>query len=158
MKFFPLVFFLVSCAHAETKQEMGNPASILCVQKGGLVSIAKDHDGNEGGMCNLDRAMVPEWTLYHELNGTKTIAIKKYLSQTQTEPSSTPGQSMSNPATLNCIKVGGKVEIYWTEQGQFGICKFEDKSEIEEWTLFHGASFSGNAKLTALVSSPTPNP
>ena len=44
---------------------------------------------------------------------------------------------IANPASVNCVKKGGKVEIKENVDGsQYGMCKFRDGRECEEWTLF----------------------
>lgn len=44
---------------------------------------------------------------------------------------------ITNPASVNCVKKGGTVEIKENIDGsQYGVCKFEDGRECEEWTLF----------------------
>ncbi len=41
-----------------------------------------------------------------------------------------------NPASVNCIEVGGTLEIRETQNGVYGICTFDDGSQCEEWKLF----------------------
>jgi len=144
-----------------------NPASTFCTQQGGTVVIAKDSQGSENGICKLSQAMLPEWTLFRELvKGEKTIAIQKFLSGSRYEPNPGRGTGMPNPASYNCSQFGGNLELYSVDTGQFGVCKFQDKSGIEEWTLYRGPSDARNALLTSLVSAtttstpatPTPTP
>lgn len=52
-------------------------------------------------------------------------------------PEQTPKKiGMANPASVYCEKLGGTVTIKKTPQGEIGICKLSDNTEIEEWTLF----------------------
>lgn len=44
--------------------------------------------------------------------------------------------SVSNPASVNCIEKGGDSVIKDNEDGQYGVCVFDDKSECEEWAFF----------------------
>lgn len=55
---------------------MANPASVYCVQVGGNLSIQKDAQGNEYGVCNFPNGTsYDEWALYRgEINGTATNA------------------------------------------------------------------------------------
>ena len=47
-------------------------------------------------------------------------------------PSPTPtGQAIANPASENCVKQGGKVEIRMEAGGEVGYCLFADGSECE---------------------------
>jgi putative hemolysin len=41
-----------------------------------------------------------------------------------------------NPAAVYCIKIGGKLRIEKSPQGDLGICMLPDGTEIEEWELF----------------------
>ena len=44
---------------------MPNPAAVYCEEQGGTVSIVKDAEGNEAGMCKLaDGTEVDEWEYY----------------------------------------------------------------------------------------------
>ena len=46
-------------------------------------------------------------------------------------------QTMANPASLNCVKLGGKVEILRDESGnETGYCRFQDGRLCEEWALY----------------------
>jgi protein O-mannosyl-transferase len=58
-----------------------------------------------------------------------------------TEHPSTGNQSkpltMANPASMNCVKLGGKVEIRKDAAGnETGYCRFPDGRLCEEWALF----------------------
>ncbi|MGO3517736.1 putative hemolysin [Acetobacter cibinongensis] len=44
---------------------------------------------------------------------------------------------MPNPATLYCVKKGGKIETrYEDKKGQVNFCRLPDGSVSEEWALF----------------------
>ncbi len=46
---------------------------------------------------------------------------------------------MANPASVNCIQKGGKLEIRTgADGGQVGICIFSDGTECEEWAFMRG--------------------
>jgi putative hemolysin len=45
---------------------------------------------------------------------------------------------IANPASVYCIEQGGELRITDNEQGQYGLCVFEDGSECEEWDFFRG--------------------
>jgi putative hemolysin len=65
---------------------IANPASEYCVQVGGNVSIMKDAQGNEYGVCNFPNGTsYDEWALFRgEINGTATNAttIKPVVNKT----------------------------------------------------------------------------
>lgn len=45
---------------------------------------------------------------------------------------------IANPASTNCINLGGELEIRTDENGgQYGVCMKNEK-ECEEWALFRG--------------------
>jgi len=41
-----------------------------------------------------------------------------------------------NPASKYCIEQGHELEMRTDENGQYGVCIFEDGSECEEWAYF----------------------
>ncbi|PIT88008.1 MAG: hypothetical protein COU29_04335 [Candidatus Magasanikbacteria bacterium CG10_big_fil_rev_8_21_14_0_10_36_32] len=45
---------------------------------------------------------------------------------------------MANPASANCINLGGRLDIRKNSGGEYGICIFENGKECEEWALFRG--------------------
>ncbi|WP_174838674.1 MULTISPECIES: DUF333 domain-containing protein [unclassified Ruegeria] len=44
--------------------------------------------------------------------------------------------SLANPAATYCIEIGGAYEIRNGDDGQTGICKLPDGTEIDAWFLF----------------------
>ena len=75
--------------------------------------------------------------------------------------SSTPaptegGAGLANPASTNCIDKGGQLEIRKDDAGnEYGVCKFSDGSECEEWAFFREECKPGDMKVWP---SPTPQP
>lgn len=46
--------------------------------------------------------------------------------------------ALANPASVNCVKEGGKLEIRKTSRhDEYGVCVWGN-SECEEWALFRG--------------------
>ena len=46
---------------------------------------------------------------------------------------------LANPASVYCEEQGGRVDIRTDEGGgQFGVCVFDDGTEVEEWAYFRG--------------------
>jgi uncharacterized protein len=46
---------------------------------------------------------------------------------------------LANPASVNCEKVGGTLEIKKDASGgEYGMCKFANGTSCEEWALFRG--------------------
>lgn len=45
---------------------------------------------------------------------------------------------LSNPASTYCTEQGGMVEMRNNDEGQYGVCIFENGNECEEWAFFRG--------------------
>ena len=45
---------------------------------------------------------------------------------------------MRNPAAAYCVDLGYEYEIKKMPEGEYGVCKFPDGSEAEEWKFFVG--------------------
>ncbi len=57
----------------------------------------------------------------------------------QTTQNSSISIRMPNPASVNCIDKGGVLEIRKDPSGgEYGVCKFSNGTECEEWALFRG--------------------
>jgi putative hemolysin len=67
-------------------------------------------------------------------------AKQKCLRQFEEPCNSTDPNSigLANPASVNCEKIGGKVDIRDGTGGQYGVCVFTNGTECEEWALFRG--------------------
>ena len=61
-----------------------------------------------------------------------------------TKPSDNVVQ-IANPASVNCTQKGGTLEMRNNEAGQYGVCKFSDGSECEEWAFFRGECKPGDS-------------
>jgi putative hemolysin len=55
---------------------------------------------------------------------------------------------MANPASVNCDKLGGEIEMKEGPGGTYGICFFEDNRQCEEWALLRGECPEGGVKVT----------
>lgn len=53
---------------------------------------------------------------------------------------------IANPASKHCEENGGKLEIVTEGDGSYGICKFDDGTECEEWAFFRGECGKGEEK------------
>lgn len=60
----------------------------------------------------------------------------------------TANAQVANPASANCVKNGGKLEIMDGEGGQFGVCIFEDGSRCEEWSFMRKQCAAGDCRET----------
>jgi putative hemolysin len=50
---------------------------------------------------------------------------------------------MPNPASVYCEEQGGTLEIRENEDGQYGVCIFDDGSECDEWAYYRGECAPG---------------
>ena len=56
---------------------------------------------------------------------------------------------MANPASINCLSVGGNLKIAkMGDGGEYGLCYFEDNRACEEWSLMSGDCPVGGVKTT----------
>ena len=46
---------------------------------------------------------------------------------------------MANPASVHCVKAGGRVEIRKEAGGEVGYCHLPDGRVVEEWKFFRSA-------------------
>jgi uncharacterized protein len=51
---------------------------------------------------------------------------------------------MPNPASVNCMEKGGSLEIRTEAAGQYGVCRFYNGSECDEWALYRGECKPGD--------------
>ena len=81
-------------------------------------------------------------------SGDAVLAVLATLSFA--EPAST---ALANPASENCVAQGGKLSIEQRgDQGEFGVCYFEDNQQCEEWALLRGECPVGGVKVTGYAS------
>jgi uncharacterized protein len=45
---------------------------------------------------------------------------------------------IANPASENCLRQGGEVEMRQGAAGEYGVCIFADGRVCDEWALYHG--------------------
>lgn len=66
----------------------------------------------------------------------------------QNASTSTPIINMPNPASVNCTKNSGKLEIKNNNDGsQYGVCTFPNGKTCEEWAFFRGECKANNIKV-----------
>lgn len=77
---------------------------------------------------------IQNWLVF--LSGTLLSASSLAL---QVDSSvSAPGVGMANPASVNCLKKGGALQMRHSAAGSYGVCLFKGGRECEEWALFRG--------------------
>lgn len=77
-----------------------------------------------------------------------------------TPPAESAGAGLANPASVNCEKLGGKVEIRTDlTGGQIGYCIFKSGQECEEWALLRNeCSLSPLSQMGVLEGKVTVGP
>ncbi len=64
-----------------------------------------------------------------------------------------PATQIANPASANCVKLGGKLAIENRDNlGEMGVCYFEDNFQCEEWALLRGDCPVGGLKVTGYIT------
>jgi len=64
-----------------------------------------------------------------------------------------PTEQIANPASVNCEKQGGTLNIETRpDGGQYGVCVFTDNMQCEEWAMFRGECPVGGIKVTGYVT------
>jgi putative hemolysin len=47
-----------------------------------------------------------------------------------------PAAALANPASVFCVKSGGKSQIRTGARGQYGVCLLPDGRVVEEWAYY----------------------
>lgn len=67
----------------------------------------------------------------------------------------TPNLGLANPASVNCIEQGGEVVLQIDGGGgQYGVCRFEDTRQCEEWAMLRGDCPVGGVSITDYITLP----
>lgn len=70
-------------------------------------------------------------------------------------PTTTAPSGIANPASENCVKQGGTVDIRKEAAGEVGYCRFADGSECEEWALLRGECQPGKPAAGTVLPTPS---
>lgn len=146
--FFTTVLLLHGCTEKKSDEDEGrdasvdsqaaltNPASAYCVEHDGSLEIRRDAEGNETGFCVFaDGTECEEWA-YYRGECYPNSASDGGSGRDAFEDERVVG--MPNPASVNCIDLGGTLEIHDVDAGELGVCVFPDGAMCEEWALFRG--------------------
>src|SRR5688500_12798541 len=64
-----------------------------------------------------------------------------------------PSPQLANPASQNCINVGGRLQMErQADGGQNGVCVFTDNYQCEEWALFRGECPKNGLRVTGYLT------
>lgn len=107
-----VALFVTSVTFAGGGSSIGpaNPASTNCLKLGGDLEMVTTPAGQYGN------CVIEEWTLFTAMNERGLVKPHQY-----------PGNSMPNPAAVNCLDINGQLRY----SKQVGACV------VEEWALFH---------------------
>ncbi len=107
--------------HKETAEKGGlvNPAAAFCVKQGGKSDIVESANGWVGYCQFSNGQRVEEWKYFHEHH--KVAA---------------PMVGLANPASVFCVKQGGKSQIVESPKGWVGYCQFSNGQRVNEWKYF----------------------
>ena len=140
-----IAFFAVSAAHA-----LPNPASKFCTDQGGELEFVSIKEKGTEGLCTFGKAAIDQWTLFYFKASVRPQAAVTAFCKSQNNPAS----AIAQPETVFCKSVGGTpVEAETTAKGSGAkLCYFEeDKSTIEQWTLFLGPKHPDNLNLNRVI-------
>ncbi|WP_087131181.1 putative hemolysin [Caballeronia pedi] len=74
---------------------------------------------------------------------TQSLSPPPSASVNQTASPSTARVGLANPASVNCARQGGTLQIVDSGKGQLGMCRFPDGQSCEEWALLRGECSAG---------------
>jgi putative hemolysin len=84
------------------------------------------------------------------------VAILISACSQKSTPTATPtanDSGLANPASVNCLDQGGKLEMRDRgELGQYGICVFEYNLQCEEWAMFRGECPVGGIDISGYAT------
>lgn len=66
------------------------------------------------------------------------VALFGYVLASRTGQPVPQQTGIANPASTNCVNLGGTLEIVDEVQGQVGFCHLQDGRICEEWSLMRG--------------------
>jgi len=127
---------------------MPNPAAKICADLGGENKTYTLRSGAQTSLCKFAdeeflAGYMGEWTLARNYARQETSqAVKAYFEHVEYQ--APDGGMVGHPAKQYCEQLGGEQQIIKDELGESGICRFEDGSVIEEWTLFRGPEIHKN--------------
>lgn len=105
-------------------QQLANPASQNCIDKGGTLQIVKKGDGSEYGICYFeDNRQCEEWTLFRGDCPVGGLKITGYITA----------------AAQYCVITGGVYTITdVTADPEKGTCSFKDGSSCDVFDYYNG--------------------
>lgn len=114
-------------APAETPAAAGiaNPASENCIKQGGTLTILKNGEGGEYGVCTFeDNLQCEEWAMFRGDCPVGGIKITGYVT----------------PAAVYCAISGGSYDITGNSNAnnEQGTCTFNNGKKCDVWDYYNG--------------------
>jgi putative hemolysin len=72
-----------------------------------------------------------------------TTLISIFVAVTGCTSVSNPQVQLANPASVACVKAGGRLSIISTPQGERGMCHLPSGEVCDEWDLFRQTPWTG---------------
>lgn len=63
-----------------------------------------------------------------------------------------PPPRLANPASENCLRLGGGLAMERRPAGEYGVCHFGDNRQCEEWALLRGHCPPGGLRVTGYLT------
>ena len=124
---------------AEPVIGMANPASVYCEEQGGTISIVKDEEGNEYGICKLaDGTEVEEWEYYRANHKDEELTWAKAPLYTEEDLKSAEKVITDDGFGKMTVKVENvKITYMWDEKAssELKYCQELDAT-VEECAVF----------------------
>ena len=97
--------------------------------------------------CSVKDGKADACTLMYCEKPTEPKCLQYSTGTTTTEATGTTTTSLANPASVNCEKKGGTLEIVTAaDGGQSGVCSLSDGTKCEERAFFRGECGTGTTK------------
>jgi putative hemolysin len=115
----------------DSKTGIANPASVNCINKGGILSIQTRADGGQYGICIFENnRQCEEWALFRGECPAGGMNVTGYI----------------NPAAQFCVTAGGLYKI--TDQSnpdkEQGTCTFNSGKSCDVWDFYSGRCSKDN--------------
>ncbi len=133
---------------AKQKNEVGDDAWFLIYEEPGKPALKAELVFDEESVCEVGGQKKDcvagefkegEWV---KIDGLEIEGMVLVSTLTSVEASSAAvgvQVGMANPASVYCEENGGALEIKTDDGGgQYGVCKFSNGKECEEWAFFRG--------------------
>jgi putative hemolysin len=96
---------------------------------------------------------VARWSAVAGLGLAALLLAGCAASSSPTGPAATAPARLANPASQNCVAKGGALSIEKNGSGgEYGLCRFADNRQCEEWAMFRGECPVGGLRVTGYVT------